>query len=258
MLKISDGNSKLRKTSSKVKAHLAEHGSLNGFVPRPKAYRVVSFNIPAGGYETEGGKSFITCPGAGACLALCYARQGTFLFKGSKRVRIDNHQLLLTTYATQGLDGVVDILDKAVKSMSKTVAVVRLHDSGDFFKKWYVKAWMQVIERHPNILFYAYTKSFPMFKGLDIPDNLGYYSTVASLIARLTGLTAVSSLPLTTVSQPVMWMVTIATCQLSWVSETLGLSTMALRSQARHNSRRWINLAPIFSIPFLDGSIGSR
>jgi len=171
MLKISDGNSKLRKTSSKVKAHLAEHGSLNGFVPRPKAYRVVSFNIPAGGYETEGGKSFITCPGAGACLALCYARQGTFLFKGSKRVRIDNHQLLLTTYATQGLDGVVDILDKAVKSMSKTVAVVRLHDSGDFFKKWYVKAWMQVIERHPNILFYAYTKSFPMFKGMDLPDN---------------------------------------------------------------------------------------
>ena len=51
MIKISDGNSKLRKTGGKVQAHLAEHGSLNGFVPRPKAYRVVSFNIPAGGYE---------------------------------------------------------------------------------------------------------------------------------------------------------------------------------------------------------------
>ena len=168
--KISDGNSKLRKTSGKVKAHLAEHGSLAGFTPRPKAYRVVSFNLPAGGYEVEA-KSYITCPGADACLALCYARQGTFLFKGSKRVRIDNHQLLLTTYATQGLDGVVDILDQAVKSVTKTVAVIRLHDSGDFFKKWYVKAWMQVIERHPNILFYAYTKSFPMFKGMDIPAN---------------------------------------------------------------------------------------
>ena len=45
MLKISDGNSKLRKTSGKVKAHLAEHGSLAGFTPRPKAYRVVSFNL---------------------------------------------------------------------------------------------------------------------------------------------------------------------------------------------------------------------
>ena len=170
MIKISDGNSKLRKTGGKVKLHLAEHGSLNGFVPRSKAYRVVSFNIPAGGYEMED-KAYTTCPGAGACLALCYARQGTFLFKGSKRVRIDNHQLLLTTYATSGLDGVVDILDHAVKSMSKRVAVVRLHDSGDFFKKWYVEAWMEVIKRNTDILFYAYTKSFPMFKGMAIPDN---------------------------------------------------------------------------------------
>ena len=64
-VKISDGNSKLVKTSGKVKAHLAEHGSLAGFVPRPKAYRVVSFNLPAGGYEVEG-KSYITCPGADA------------------------------------------------------------------------------------------------------------------------------------------------------------------------------------------------
>ena len=170
MLKISDGNSKLRKTSGKVKAHLAEHGSLAGFVPRPKAYRVVSFNLPAGGYEVDN-KSYITCPGADACLALCYARQGTFLFKGSKRVRIDNHQLLLTTHATHGLQGVIDILDEAVKKVTKTVAVIRLHDSGDFFKKWYVEAWVEVIKRHPNILFYAYTKSFPMFKGIDLPSN---------------------------------------------------------------------------------------
>jgi|TARA_R100000152_G_C6705317_1_gene134025 hypothetical protein len=170
MLKISDGNSKLRKTSGKVKAHLAEHGSLAGFTPRPKAYRVVSFNLPAGGYEVDN-KSYITCPGADACLALCYARQGTFLFKGSKRVRIDNHQLLLTTHVTHGLQGVIDILDEAVKSVSKTVAVIRLHDSGDFFKKWYVQAWVEVIKRHPNILFYAYTKSFPMFKGIDLPSN---------------------------------------------------------------------------------------
>ena len=170
MLKISDGNSKLRKTSDKVKAHLAEHGSLAGFTPRPKAYRVVSFNLPAGGYEVDN-KSYITCPGADACLALCYARQGTFLFKGSKRVRIDNHQLLLTTHVTHGLQGVIDILDEAVKSVSRTVAVIRLHDSGDFFKKWYVQAWVEVIKRHPNILFYAYTKSFPMFKGIDLPSN---------------------------------------------------------------------------------------
>ena len=221
MIKISDGNSKLRKTGGKVKAHLAEHGSLAGFVPRPKAYRVVSFNIPAGGYEMDD-KAYTTCPGADACLALCYARQGTFLFKGSKRVRIDNHQLLLTTYATQGLDGVVDILDQAVKSVTKTVAVIRLHDSGDFFKKWYVKAWLEVINRNPDILFYAYT-TFLVTSVLPI-------LSVASLIVRLTVLTAVSFLPLTNGLQRVTLMETTATCLLSLVSIISDLSTTVLRS----------------------------
>ena len=170
MLKITDGNTKLKKTSTKVKAHLAEHGSLNGFVPRPKAYKVVSFNLPAGGYEVDD-KAYITCPGAGACLALCYARQGTFNFKGSKRVRINNHQALLFTYNTQGFDAVVDSLDEQVKSVTRTTAVIRLHDSGDFFKKWYAQAWVEVMARHPSILFYAYTKSFPMFKDITIPSN---------------------------------------------------------------------------------------
>ena len=114
MLKISDGNSKLRKTSGKVKTHLAEHGSLAGFMPRTKAYRVVSFNLPAGGYEVEG-KSYITCPGADACLSLCYARQGTFLFKGSKRVRIDNHQMLLTTSLPVGWMGLLTFWMKRLR-----------------------------------------------------------------------------------------------------------------------------------------------
>jgi len=170
MLKITDGNSKLKKTSAKVKAHLAKHGSLNGFVPRPKTYKVVSFNLPAGGYEIDG-KSYITCPGAGTCLNMCYARQGTFLFKGSKRVRIENHKALLFIYKTQGFDALVDKLDECVKTVTRTTAIIRLHDSGDFFKKWYAEAWVAVMARHPGILFYAYTKSFPMFKDITIPDN---------------------------------------------------------------------------------------
>ena len=94
MLKATGGNSKLRKTSKKVKAHLKKHGSLNGFVPRKGAYRVFSFNVPAGGYELNG-KKYVTCPGASACYDVCYARQGTFRFKGAVKLRIDNHQELL-------------------------------------------------------------------------------------------------------------------------------------------------------------------
>lgn len=172
MLKATGGNSKLRKTSKKVKAYLEEHGSLDGFVPRKGAYRVFSFNIPAGGYELDG-KKYITCPGAGACLDVCYARQGAYLFKGSKKLRIENHQTLLRLRRTGGHEAVVEALQGVVDSLPKTTAVLRLHDSGDYFKVWYLTAWIEVAKNNPDILFYCYTKSIPFFTGLgeDIPSN---------------------------------------------------------------------------------------
>jgi len=165
MLKATGGNSKLRKTSKKVKAHLQEHGSLAGFIPRKGAYRVFSFNIPAGGYELDG-KKYITCPGAGACRKICYAGQGTFLFKGSVKLRIDNHQTLLALHKKGGHKAVVEALQAVVDRLPKTVAVLRLHDSGDFFKLWYLTAWLEVARNNPGILFYCYTKSIPFFVGL--------------------------------------------------------------------------------------------
>ncbi len=179
-LSISLGNSKLRKTSKKVKEHLEEFGSLNGFVPRLGAYRVASFNLPAGGYEFLGMK-YTVCPGAGECFNICYAQQGTFRFKGSKKVRTLNHQALLILYFRGGVDSVVESLDKQIKNLSKKVAVVRLHDSGDFFKKWYIEAWLKVIERNPEILFYCYTKSHPMFAGMPIPPNFRITSSYGGI-----------------------------------------------------------------------------
>jgi hypothetical protein len=178
-LSISLGNSKLRKTSKKVKEHLKEFGSLNGFIPRVGAYRVASFNLPAGGYEFLG-KKYTVCPGAGKCFNVCYAQQGTFRFKGSIKVRILNHQALLHLYQS-GVSAVVESLDRLVKKLPKTVAVVRLHDSGDFFSKWYVKVWLQVIRDNPEILFYVYTKSHPMFAGLSVPSNLRITSSYGGI-----------------------------------------------------------------------------
>ena len=49
--------------------------------------------------------------------------------------------------------------------------MIRIHDSGDFFSRWYLDAWLTVAQLHPRILFYAYTKSVPMIPGT-LPRNM--------------------------------------------------------------------------------------
>ena len=105
-------------------------------------------------------------------MAVCYARQGTFMFPMSKAVRILNHRALVALHREGGTEKVLDILDGKVKKLSSKVAVVRIHDSGDFFARWYLDAWVSVARRNPSILFYAYTKSVPLFVGVKLPKNM--------------------------------------------------------------------------------------
>ena len=164
--KFSLGNAKLKKTAGKVKAHIAKHGTLAGHMVPGRRYRVASFNLPAGGYtDPDTGVSHIVCPGAAGCLSLCYARQGTFRFPGSVRVRVNAHRALKATYKADGIDGVAAWLQAGIDRMPRTIAVVRIHDSGDFFSRWYAMAWAIVAGDNPGLLFYAYTKSGPILHG---------------------------------------------------------------------------------------------
>ena len=54
-----------------------------------------------------------------------------------------------------------------------TIAKVRIHSSGDFYNETYFKAWLLVSKSMPEIIFYAYTKSFRYWvKNInDIPLN---------------------------------------------------------------------------------------
>lgn len=51
------------------------------------------------------------------------------------------------------------MLEELESAIPHNAGIVRVHSSGDFFNYDYFRAWMQVARNHPNILFYAYTKS---------------------------------------------------------------------------------------------------
>jgi len=49
--------------------------------------------------------------------------------------------------------------------------VVRIHDAGDFYSPEYRDKWLEVMRVCDDKQFYAYTKSLPFFRDIDLPDN---------------------------------------------------------------------------------------
>lgn len=54
-----------------------------------------NWTIPALGAKLDDGRTIHTCPQAGACAALCYARNGTFRFKTVKAAHARNLKFVL-------------------------------------------------------------------------------------------------------------------------------------------------------------------
>jgi hypothetical protein len=57
--------------------------------------------------------------------------------------------------------------------------LVRIHESGDFWHEHYMKAWMLVAKEHPQVKFYAYTKSLQMWYHLQDDINSNFYLTAS-------------------------------------------------------------------------------
>ena len=134
-VKWSDGNEKLNK-------------------PNGGVYNILGFGIPADHDFKNGGVKFNTCPGALACKAVCYAKQGHYVKPNVVAARKHN---LKRSMQAGFIQKVVDDL-----SRFKKVNVVRIHDSGDFYSQNYLDKWIAIARAVPHIIFYAYTKSLKL------------------------------------------------------------------------------------------------
>jgi hypothetical protein len=120
-----------------------------------------NWTLPALGAKLDDGRTIHTCPQAGACAALCYARSGTFRFKNVKAAHARNLKLVIDTPAEWEA-----AMNDEIARYIKPGSYVRIHDSGDFFTADYLVAWMRIAANHPAVTFYAYTKEVSMFKRL--------------------------------------------------------------------------------------------
>ena len=120
--------------------------------------RVYNFGIPA--FQDEDGKR--TCPFAGACAKFCYAQKGAYVWSNVSPA-------FQFRYLATKCDSFVDKM--VAELVKKRVDILRVHDSGDYYSRKYIDKWMTIAKRLPNVRFYSYTKSIPLFLDLDIPDN---------------------------------------------------------------------------------------
>ena len=132
----------------------------------------VSFNIPA--FRSADG--FETCPKAGACATMCYARQGRYVMPNVANAREFNLNIV-----RNDLPG---FFRMAVEDLGRIKnSTVRIHDSGDFFSQAYMDSWFDLARAFPDKKFYAYTKSLHLDRA-GCPDNLQIVQSVGGLMDK--------------------------------------------------------------------------
>lgn len=130
------------------------------------AYQI--FNLPA---EK-------TCPFASPdCIKFCYAKKAERCYPECLPSRERNYGASLRD---DFVPRMILALLKKRKSCRKARLIVRIHESGDFYNADYVGKWLRIMRalEGEDVVFIAYTKSFPFFDGLDLPSN---FSLRASL-----------------------------------------------------------------------------
>src|SRR6202011_4662624 len=127
------------------------------------AGEIYTFSLPAGH----------CCPGALQCLAKadretgklqdgpfqsfrCFAAADESRYPSARRSRWHNFNLLRNASRDE-------MRALILASLPADAKLVRLHVSGDFFSDAYFLAWMDVANAKPEMLFYTYTKSLPIW-----------------------------------------------------------------------------------------------
>ena len=147
-------NQKLKKTSKESKK------------------RVFNFGITA--YKTSKGQ--IVCPFAKDCIKYCYAKKGAYTWGNVKPLYEQRYNLTKSEIF-------VEAINESLKQ--KKVDILRIHDSGDFYSPKYIDKWVTIAKANKNIIFYAYTKSIPLFKNIDLPNNLKIIFSEGSKVDHL-------------------------------------------------------------------------
>ena len=99
---------------------------------------------------------------ADSCVKFCYAKKGAYIWSNVKPAFEKRYQLSKT-------DMFVDAMNAEIRK--KKPDYVRVHDSGDYYSRAYLKKWIDIANSNPNVRFYSYTNMIDMMLKTSLPDN---------------------------------------------------------------------------------------
>jgi len=125
---------------------------------------VYEWNLPAG----------VTCPFAKDCKVIVDRETGKFSYTGGNFKCYAASAERFPSVRTSRWFNYEFVKAGGVPIIPKDCENVRIHSSGDFFSQAYFDMWLNLIGEHPEINFWAFTKSinFWIYRLEKIPENL--------------------------------------------------------------------------------------
>lgn len=150
-----------------ISASLSAAGRPHRLLTQDRELRKIgvwNWTLPAWAGWLADGRPYNTCPSAGVCRHVCYARHGTYLWPVVK----DRHEANLRI-VLDDLTGWEAAMIAELGCVRVAGGWVRIHDSGDFFSDEYLLAWLRIMDARPEVNFYSYTKEVDRFRRLVEP-----------------------------------------------------------------------------------------
>lgn len=169
-----------------------------------------NWTLPAHVVTLDDGTKYNVCPEAQACVALCYARQGAYIWPQVAAAHLANLRLTLEpglgTFTRRMLADLNDAALAPPRRRSRRArpvrvppdgmddpwlerwygsgwGAVRIHDAGDFHSDPYLARWVGLARARPEVLFYAYTKEVSRVRRV-VPHPPPNFRVVFSLGGR--------------------------------------------------------------------------
>ncbi|MFF7415602.1 GP88 family protein [Streptomyces lydicus] len=127
------------------------------------------WTLPAWAGVLPSGRSYNTCPSAGVCRDMCYARAGTFMIPSTLRAHQRNLQYVMDEPEAWEAQMIKELQHPRFRP-GEFVAHVRVHEAGDWFSDGYLRAWLRIMRTAPDVVFYNYTKEVERVERLVRPD----------------------------------------------------------------------------------------
>lgn len=114
----------------------------------------------------------------------CYAQHNRMAMPIQQRAYNDNLEMVTDGTVWARISQELTSLERTAAKQGKEVRI-RVHDSGDFFSREYLQAWLDMAWAYPGIIFYAYTKAVGWVKGAyaagQVPSNFRFVFSMGSV-----------------------------------------------------------------------------